>query len=143
MADYDSNPFRRIGESINEIRELAKNIDDPDQVTRAVSGTGGEKELKPETLGAVDPLALRALGRVAFMGQNKYARFQYLKGMPWSWNIDAAYRHFLKFQAGEDRDPESGELHTTHVGWHMLALTSYQERGLGTDDRFKQENTDD
>lgn len=143
MSEYKPDPFKRIELSINEIRQLAKELPDGAHETQATAGratseTGGEKEQKPETLGAIDPTSLRALGRVAWMGQHKYSRFNYLKGYKYSWSIDAAYRHFLAFQQGEDRDPESGEYHVVHAAWHMLALTSFMERGLGTDDRFKQ-----
>ena len=41
----------------------------------------------------------------------------------------------LAFLDGEDRDPESGLLHTAHIAWHGLALTAFLLRGVGTDDR--------
>jgi hypothetical protein len=34
---------------------------------------------------------------------------------------DAQLRHFLKSQAGEDIDPETGLLHASHEAWNALA----------------------
>jgi len=108
---------------------------------RITSATGGQKGQKACRLGAVDPVALRELGLVAGMGEEKYDRFNYLKGYAWSLNVDAAFRHLLAFLSGEDRDPESGYLHTAHAMWHMGALTSFQLRNIGTDDRAPFETT--
>lgn len=99
------------------------------------SETGGEKGMKNERLGGADPNALRELAKVYSMGENKYARYNYLKGYPWSLSVDALYRHLLAFLAGEDRDPQSGLLHTAHVAWHALTLTAFVQRNIGTDDR--------
>lgn len=97
--------------------------------------TGGEKGQKHLQLGAIDPIALLELGRVAAMGAEKYAAFNYLKGYDWRLSMDAMQRHMLLFWSGEDCDPESGALHTAHAAWHGLALTSFSARALGTDTR--------
>ena len=97
--------------------------------------TGGRKGVKDAQLGAADALALEELAKVYGFGGAKYERYNYLRGYPWSLSVDALYRHLLAFLAGEDRDPESGLLHTAHVAWHALALTSFTLRELGTDDR--------
>ncbi len=102
---------------------------------RVTSSTGGEKGQKSARLGGADPLALMELARVYGMGEEKYARYNYLKGYDWSLSVDALFRHLLAFLAGEDRDPESGLLHTAHVAWHALTLTSFQLRDIGSDDR--------
>ena len=102
---------------------------------RVTSETGGQKGQKGARLGGADPLALMELARVYGYGEQKYERFNYLKGYPFSLSIDALYRHFLAFQSGEDRDPESGLLHTAHMAWHALALTAFIQRQIGTDDR--------
>lgn len=115
--------------------------DDPwaEQVSKEVRvtdpNTGGQKGRKPEQLGAVDPLALMELAKVAGFGGDKYDRYNYLKGFNWSLSVDALFRHLLAFLSREDRDPESGALHTSQVAWHALCLTSFLLRGIGTDDR--------
>ena len=99
------------------------------------SDTGGQKGQKSARLGGADPLALEQLAFVYGFGETKYSRFNYLKGYPWSLSIDALYRHFLAFQAGEDVDPESGRPHMAHAAWHALTLVSFMLRELGEDDR--------
>lgn len=153
MSEHESNPFRSIGRTLSQIEEQQEELADlfetlgeeyyDDEGTQIYVDSGGsavrDKDKKPETLGAIDPLALQMLGRVAFMGAEKYARFDYLeRPMNWSEAIDALGRHFLSFQAGEDLDPESGLPHPVHVSWNALALVSYMIRGLGNDDRFVQ-----
>lgn len=97
--------------------------------------TGGQKAQKPIQLGAIDPIALLELGRVAAMGAEKYDAFNYLKGFDWRLHVDAAMRHLLLFWLGEDRDEESGAHHCAHAAWHLLGLVSQDVRGIGTDTR--------
>lgn len=105
--------------------------------------TGGAKGSKPERLGAVDPRALRILGRVAAMGAEKYATWNFLKGFDWALAFDAMQRHSMAFWEGEDLDPESGLPHMAHAAWHALCLVSFQARELGTDSRYVQPDEDD
>lgn len=105
---------------------------------RVTSVTGGQKGRKPERFGGGDPLAMRELALVYGMGEQKYDRYNYLKGYPWSLSVDALFRHMFAFLAGENRDEESGLLHTAHVAWHALTLTSFLLREVGEDDRAPQ-----
>lgn len=107
---------------------------------RVTSETGGQKGQKDAQMGAIDPLARDALARVAGFGTQKYSRGNYLRGFNWSLCIDALHRHISAFEAGEDLDPESGECHAAHAAWQALALTSFYLRGIGTDDRYTEEN---
>jgi hypothetical protein len=108
-------------------------VDNETRVTDPI--TGGQKGQKLAQLGAIDPNALLELAKVAGFGSQKYERNNFLKGFAWSLSFDAMMRHALAFQSGEDRDPESGLLHTAHLAWHALALTAFTQRELGTDDR--------
>lgn len=99
------------------------------------SKTGGQKGKKLTQLGALDPVALIALARVAGMGANKYSAHNYLKGYDWSLSFNQLMRHALLFWAGEEDDPESGLPHMAHAAWACLALVSFAERDLGNDDR--------
>ncbi len=103
--------------------------------------TGGEKGMKLTQLLALDPIALIEVARVAGHGSIKYARHNFLKGYLWSLSLDAMLRHILLFASGETNDPESGLNHMGHAAWHALALVSFSERGLGTDDRYVQQET--
>lgn len=109
----------------------------PDKETRVVDPkTGGAKGSKIAQLGAVDPAALLEVARVAGFGGQKYDRGNFLKGYAWSLSFDALMRHLLAFWDGEETDPESGMPHMAHAAWHCLALISFSQRKLGTDDRY-------
>lgn len=127
-AHSDRNPYNP--------RELLRY--DDTEIMNVDPNTGGMKASKSCQLGFVDPLALEVLGEVAGFGAEKYDKFNYLKGYDWTLSINAMYRHFLKFQQGEDYDPDSGLPHMAHAAWHGLNLVSFLERDLGTDDRYKQ-----
>jgi hypothetical protein len=108
--------------------------DDETRITDAT--TGGMKGKKLTQLGALDPLALIELSRVAGMGANKYAPFNFMKGYDWSLSFNAMMRHALLFWNGEETDPESGLNHMAHAAWMALCLVSFSARHLGTDDRY-------
>lgn len=97
--------------------------------------TGGAKGAKDTMIGALDPVALLFLGRVAGMGAKKYAAFNFLKGYDFSLSYNALLRHLYLWLAGEDLDAESGLPHMAHVMWHAHTLTGFEARGIGTDDR--------
>lgn len=102
---------------------------------RVTSETGGVKGEKSATLGDFAPEALMKVAEVAGFGRIKYARLNYLKGYDWSLSYDALQRHLHAFWGKEDMDPESGLLHLSHAGWHVLCLLAFHLRKLGTDDR--------
>lgn len=98
--------------------------------------TGGEKGVKPQRLSLVPARALLALSEVYNYGAEKYDDpHNWRRGYPWSWSFDAMQRHALAWWDGEDLDPESGLSHLAHVGWHALTEWTFQNEGLGTDDR--------
>jgi hypothetical protein len=109
-----------------------------DSETRVTDpGSGGQKGKKLTQVGALDPVALIELSRVAGMGANKYAAHNFLRGYDYSLSFNAMMRHALLFWAGEDADPESGLSHMAHAAWMALSLVSFVERGVGNDDRPK------
>lgn len=99
--------------------------------------TGGMKGKKLAELGALDPLALLQVAKVAGYGGQKYERLNYMKGYAWSLSFDAMQRHLLLFWSGEDTDEESGLPHLAHAAWHCLTLLAFVGGELGTDDRYK------
>lgn len=107
---------------------------------RLISATGGEKGQKDAQASTLDAVALLKLAEVAGFGAKKYAAHNYLKGYDWGLSLDALHRHLWAFQAGQDLDEESGLPHMAHAAWHALALVSFMERGLGTDNRFHQDS---
>lgn len=64
-----------------------------------------------------------AFSRVAEFGARKYA--------PWNWSLGlkrvqlcgSLLRHVFAYIRGQDRDPESGLLHTDHILWNAAALS--------------------
>lgn len=97
--------------------------------------TGGQKGQKLAQMGALCPLALLEVAKVAGFGAKKYERFNFLKGFNWSLSYDALQRHLHAFWSGEDADEESGIYHLAHAAWHCLCLLAFELRGLGNDDR--------
>lgn len=59
------------------------------------------------------------------------------KGGPYSWMIDALFRHLLAFVAGKSFDSESGLHNLAHVRWMCATLMEWERRGVGVDDRLK------
>lgn len=124
-ADYDSPTYTHTVTSLTNPGEV-----------RTTSLTGGMKGKKLAQLSAIDPLALKRVAEVAGFGANKYDRLNFLKGFDWSLAYDALFRHALDALNGDDYDEESGLLNLAHAVWQGLALISFHERGLGTDDRY-------
>jgi hypothetical protein len=84
--------------------------------------------------------ALTEVARVFTMGEAKYSSNNWRKGMPWSWNIDAALRHIGKFNDGIDLDDESKLSHLAHAITDLMFVLEYQLTETGTDDRYKSNN---
>lgn len=77
---------------------------------------------------------LEALAEVLTKGAQKYAPRNWEKGMAWSKMIGCAFRHTFKFMRGERYDRETGCHHLAHAAWNLLALMSYDVRGIGDND---------
>lgn len=63
--------------------------------------------------------------RVWMYGANKYAAWNWVKGMDWSIPFACAMRHLAKWQAGEELDEESGLPHLAHAMCNLRMLTLY------------------
>lgn len=87
----------------------------------------------------LDPQALEELANVLGYGAKKYAAHNWRKGMDWSRMVAAALRHINAFNAGQDRDPETGLLHTAHAMCCLMFLTNYAITATGNDDRYVEE----
>lgn len=75
-----------------------------------------------------------ALGQVLTRGAAKYAERNWERGMKWGYPIGCAMRHMIKFAVGEKYDRETGCHHLAMAAWNMLALMTYDLRGIGTND---------
>jgi hypothetical protein len=79
------------------------------------------------------------MAEVLAMGAKKYGRLNWKNGIQYSRMLDAAYRHILAFQSGQDIDPESGKSHLLHAMINLSFLHHFQttER-TELDDRWEQ-----
>lgn len=77
------------------------------------------------------------IAEVLSFGARKYAAHNWLGGMDWSRVIGAAMRHVCSYIGGEHVDPETGLNHLYHAACNIVFLMTYENRGLGNDDRYK------
>lgn len=82
--------------------------------------------------------ALEVEARGFMLGEQKYGRYNYCKGMEATRLVGAALRHLLKWQEGEDLDTESGFSHLGHVRCCMAMLIETQRLGTLIDNRYPQ-----
>ena len=92
---------------------------------------------KPD-LSLIPLTTLEDEARVWMNGERRYARFNWMKGMPWSVPLACALRHLAAFQRGEDLDPQSGLPHVAHAMCNLRMLTLYAKTYPEGDDRPKQ-----
>lgn len=81
------------------------------------------------------PESLVAITRVLDHGAVTYGPNNWRKGLEWSRYHAALLRHMTAWWAGEDTDPETGLSHLAHAACCAMFLLSYEERGVGIDDR--------
>lgn len=82
--------------------------------------------------------ALEEVVRVLQHGAKKYGDRNWEKGMFWHRPFGAIMRHAWRWWLGEDRDPDSGCLHTACIACGAFFLIAYQLRGMyDFDDRDK------
>ncbi|HHT9130870.1 MAG TPA: dATP/dGTP diphosphohydrolase domain-containing protein [Candidatus Tripitaka californicus] len=87
-------------------------------------------------LGLLSRTALIRIGEILAYGARKYDAHNWRKGLEWSRVIDAALRHLLAFNEGEDTDPESGLSHAAHAACNLMFLLEYIETHPELDDRY-------
>ena len=82
--------------------------------------------------------ALNQIAAVLQFGATKYSANNWRKGFDWSRLIAAAMRHLTAFNAGEDKDPESGLSHLAHCACCLAFLLEFEKTHPELDDRYKQ-----
>lgn len=91
---------------------------------------------KPD-LSLLPAYAKEGIARAFMDGEQKYGRYNYLKGMQWTRLLAAADRHLTAFNRGEDAAEDSKLNHLYHAGACIMILIEYYHRNLGEDNRFK------
>jgi hypothetical protein len=81
--------------------------------------------------------AINQTAAVLQFGAEKYAEHNWRKGFAWSRPLAAAMRHITAFNAGEDRDPESGLSHLAHAACCIMFLLEFEKTHQELDDRYK------
>ena len=69
------------------------------------------------------------------LGEAKYGRYNFTKGLESHRLVAAALRHILAWQEGEDLDPESGASHLGHARCCLAMLLETQKLGTLKDTR--------
>lgn len=72
-----------------------------------------------------------ALADVTTKGSYKYDERNWERGMRWGKMVGCAGRHLTRFLMGERYDDETGCHHLAMAAWNLLALMSYDIRGIG------------
>lgn len=88
-------------------------------ITLAHAQVSGGKKYdgdKPD-LSLVPRAAIEGMARAFMVGEKKYGRYNFTRGMASHRFIAAAMRHIVAWQDGESKDPETGNHHL----WHALA----------------------
>lgn len=102
------------------------------------SATGGQKLNQGKVqLELIPADALLEVARVMTYGAQKYAAHNWRRGLSWDYTIGSILRHVNAIMRGEDRDPETGLLHSAHAACQALFLTEFMLLGTPTDDRWK------
>jgi hypothetical protein len=98
-------------------------------------GTGARYNGGKPDLSLIPLVTLEDEARVWMHGREKYASWNWTKGMAWSIPLACALRHLSKWQAGEDLDQESGLPHLAHAMCNLRMLTLFATNYPEGDDR--------
>lgn len=100
------------------------------------SGCGGKRFNQGKLEWHLLPFdALKGVVQVLMFGKQKYGEHNWEKGMGWLTVYNSLIRHVIAWRNGEDKDPESGEHHMSHVICNAVFLLWYSLNGKGKDDR--------
>lgn len=88
--------------------------------------------------GLVPQSALLPMVKVLEFGAEKYAAFNWMKGLSIVEICESLKRHLDAFMEAEDNDKESGISHIGHIQCNALFLAWMMENRPDMDDRFKE-----
>lgn len=110
-------------------------VDRVGDVTSDARGSGARYNAGKTRFDLLPLTALKPAADVFAYGANKYAAWNWAKGMPWSVPYACMMRHLEAWYRGEELDPESGLPHLGHVMCNLVMLTHYAEFYREGDDR--------
>jgi len=117
------------------IAEAITGIGDVNSTER---GSGARYNNNKPDLSLIPLCTLEDEARVWMYGKQKYAAWNWAKGMDWSIPLACALRHLAAWQRGEENDPESGLPHIAHAMCNLRMITLYSKTYPEGDDRPKQ-----
>jgi hypothetical protein len=127
-------------ESAEILKSLIKNSKDIfEEASMELSTTGTALKFDDGKL-PLHLLSTEAMNQTAAVlafGAGKYAAHNWRKGFVWSRPLSAAMRHITAFNAGEDKDPESGLSHLAHAACCIMFLLEFEKTHKELDDRYK------
>ena len=100
-------------------------------------GTGKRFNTDKLRYDLINPQATEGLVRVLTAGSKKYSCHNWEKGMNWDIVLASLKRHIAAFEAGEDYDQETGELHVDHIQCNAHFLSAYVRVFPQGDNRFQ------
>lgn len=125
----------RDGEDTERVAARQYNIGD---INSAEWGSGARANANKTRMDLVPVHLLGSCADVFEFGANKYAAWNWAKGMKWSVPYACIMRHMAAWYRGEDIDPESGKPHLGHVMANLLMLEHYARAYKVGDDRPKE-----
>ncbi len=106
----------------DDIREFSGGIGDVNSMER---GSGSRYNDGKTEFSLVPLSALEDCARVFMYGRDKYAAWNWAKGMDWLIPYDCLMRHMAAWHRGEDNDPESGLPHLGHAMCNLVMLSQF------------------
>lgn len=103
---------------------------------KAVEGIKADTGKAPMDL--LSPAALLEVAKVLEFGKNKYAAWNWSKGLAYTRILSAILRHIFSYMMGEDKDPESGLSHIAHAMCNCMFLLHFEKFRPDLDDREKE-----
>lgn len=98
-------------------------------------GSGARYNNGKADLSLIPLWTLEDEAKVWMYGKNKYAAWNWAKGMDWSVPLACALRHLSSWQRGEEIDSESGLPHLAHAMCNLRMLTLFSKTYKEGDDR--------
>lgn len=104
-------------------------------VNSKAKGSGARYNDGKPDLSLIPFCTLEDEARVWEYGKEKYAAWNWAKGMDWSVPFACMMRHMAAWQRGEINDKESGLPHLAHAMCNLRMLTLYSKNYLEGDNR--------
>jgi hypothetical protein len=104
-------------------------------VTSQAKGSGARFNYGKPDYSLIPLVTMADEARVWAYGKEKYAAWNWTKGMAWSIPFACLMRHMSAWQAGEECDAESGLPHLAHAMCNLRMLTLYATNYQEGDDR--------